>query len=142
MSASQNFDDSFGTSPVVGGGKGGGSVDDIKPYLEGSERLKVYIALVALLEGGMPLDDAVSVLSREYRRDKTAVSLRKSKAIELFFGGLQKGSSPQDVVDLASKSFGAAFLEPEEAAVLSLIGAGGGVAHSLKACRAILEVSD
>lgn len=115
--------------------------DDIEPHLTPAERVSVYSALNALLEAGLDLGGAVAALVREYRR-KSQPELRKIKAIEGFFGGVSSGMPAEQVVALASSSFGYAFLQAEECAVLSVLGETKNVGAVLRAAIVIIQAAE
>lgn len=141
MSTENKVDEAFGSSTVQKDQINNNSSKSVKPHLEPRDRLKVYIAISVLLEAGMSLGASVSTLLREYMRVKMPEE-RKIKAVEMFFGGIAKepGMSSEAVVELANKAFGAAFMEPEECAVLSALGQCGPVA-TFKAAISIIEAS-
>ncbi|WP_315920807.1 hypothetical protein [Mesorhizobium sp. SP-1A] len=143
MNSDNKLNDAFGSSAGPkdhGPGQSGHGV--VKPHLEPKERLKVYIALSVLMDAGMTFEAALSVLLKEYKRLKTP-DLRKIKAVEIFFGGIatNPNMAPDDIVNLAHKTFGAAFMEPEESAVLSAMGQSVNVVAAFKAAISILEAS-
>jgi len=143
MSLSRNTDDAFGSSVGLDGhAHGRSAAEDVKPHLEGKERLKVYIAISALIEiGGFSLREAAAILLKEYQHTKTPVERRKVRAVELFFGGLKEGITRDEVVVLANKTFGAAFMPPEESSVLSLLAHDVDPVAVFKSCRQIIEAS-
>lgn len=143
MNSENKVNDAFGSSTGPKDHAPGQSGHDVvKPHLEPKERLKVYIALSVLMDAGSTFGAAVSALLNEYKRLKTP-DLRKIKAVEVFFGGVATDPkmSPDDIVNLAHKTFGAAFMEPEESAVLAAMGNSVSVVAAFKAASAILEAS-
>lgn len=140
MSTENKVNEAFGSSTIQKEVNNNGS-KVVKPHLEPRDRLKVYLTISVLLEAGMPLGASVSTLLREYTRVKSPDE-RKIKAVEMFFGEIAKEPNLESeaIVQLANKSFGAAFMEPEECAVLSALGKCGPIA-TFKAAISIIKAS-
>lgn len=135
--------DDFGAHTSQSGSKTATDGEKIVAYLDLHERVKVYSALASLLEAGVDLERAGSLLLHEYHRNDKPNSndRRVAKAVETFFDGLPSASNTEEVVALANSSFGAAFLQPEERVVLSVLRSVNNPAALFRSAITILTAS-
>jgi hypothetical protein len=97
---------------------------DAPQYVLNRERVSVYITLAGMLESGIPLDVAVSLMTTESKARRG----RKSERVAAFFEHVAavrraaktsvSGEQPVDLGEAATNTFGAQFLIDEETVLL------------------------